>query len=676
MTLDANPVVAELGRELVLRCDHAGVVRWASPRAERSLGARPGTMLGDLCVPGTAAKAEAMLAQARTGAVRDWELSLLVDGAPTTVSCAAAPEPEDGVCLVGAPVPGHFVRALENVEAAMRESSRLHRELVAQKRELERRHEALLRMHRELEDAHQGVLTLHGEVAEQADELRRQDELKSRVVANVSHEFRTPLHSILGLVQLLDEGIDGPLGAEQRKQVGFIRSSAEDLLQLVGDVLDLTRAEAGRVPLRIERFTLGELVASLRGMLRPLVAAGEAVELVWDEPIPEVELETDRGKLAQILRNLVSNALKFTSRGQVRVRAELDADGRARFRVADSGIGMPREALERIFDEYLQLDDPRPVVQQGSGLGLAISRRLAGTLGGEISVESEVGVGSTFTVTVPRLHPEVVELQAIEARSRGAAVGAGSILVVEDDRRSIFIYEKYLTLAGFHVVPARDVVAARAVLARARPAAIVLDVLLENESSWPFLAELKRDPATAEIPVLVVTVSGREQQARALGADEFWLKPIDPERLVRRLRSLTAARARPRVLLIDDDACVHYLMQQFLRDTPYELQVAGSGRAGLVAARQLRPQVILLDFLLGDMTAFDVLGELRADPRTRRIPVTIVTSRVLGVRDSERLLAEAVSLMSKEQLSRELTLQHIRDALARGETRAAPEELP
>lgn len=674
MSVDMSPIVAELGRELVLRCDHAGVVRWASARAERSLGARPGSKLGELCVPGTAAKAEAMLAQARTGRVRDWELSLLVDGAPTTVSCSAAPEPEDGLCLVAAPIPGHFVRALESVEASMAESSRLHREVVAQKREIERRHQELLRMHRELDDAHRGVLTLHGEIAEQSDELRRQGEIKTRVVANVSHEFRTPLHAILGLVQLLDEGIDGPLGDEQRKQVRFIRSSAEDLLQLVNDVLELTRGEAGHVPMRIDRFTLGEFVASLRGMLRPLVPAGAAALLVWDEPSPAAELETDRGKLAQILRNLVANALKFTARGQVRVRAELGEDGEARFTVADTGVGIPREALDRIFEAFVQLDNPLQAQLKGSGLGLEISRRLAGTLGGEITVESEVGVGSTFTVTVPRLHPEVVELQSIEARSRSAPVGSGSILVVEDDRRSIFIYEKYLTLAGFHVVPARDIEAARAVLARARPAAVVLDVMLEHETSWGLLADLKRDPETADIPVLVITISAREQQALALGADEFWLKPIDPERLVRKLKSLVQARARPRVLLIDDDERVHYLMRQFLRDTPYELLAVGSGREGVVAARQQRPQVILLDFLLGDMTAFDVLGELRADPRTRGIPVTIVTSRILGVRDRERLLAEVGAVVSKEHLSRELTIKHIQAALARAEAPFTPVE--
>ncbi len=676
MSQSLPPIVDELRRELVLHCDDTGVLLWASAQALRSLGARPGSRLCDLCAPGTAAKAEQLLTQARADRINGWELSLIVDGAPATLSFSAAPDPAGGTWLVGAPVPEHFVQALAIVEGAMNESIRLQRETVTQKRELERRHGELLRMHSELDDAHRGVLTLHSEIADHSDELRRQSEIKTRVVANVSHEFRTPLHSILGLAALLEEGVDGQLGEEQRKQVHFISSSAEDLLQMVNDMLDLTRGEAGRVPVRVERFTLGDFVGSLRGMLRPLAPTGSEVVLQWDEPMPGAELETDRGKLAQILRNLVANALKFTDRGHVRVRAELGEAGVARFTVTDTGVGIPPNDLDRIFEEFVQLDNPLQARHQGSGLGLQISQRLASTLGGAVTVESEVGVGSTFTVTVPPLHPEVSALQAIEVRSRSAPVGPASVLVVEDDRRSIFIYEKYLTHAGFHVVPARNIEAARAVLAHARPAAIVLDVMLENETSWNFLADVKQDPRTADIPVLVVTVTNREQKARALGADEFWLKPIDQDRLLRKLKTLAPASPSPRVLLVDDDERVHYLMRQYLRDTPYKLLEAASGPEGIAAAQQQLPHVILLDFLLRDMTAFDVLDELKADPRTRRIPVIIVTSHVLDSVDTQRLLAEAEAVISKEHLSRELAINRIRDALDKAGVSTTPMRSP
>jgi signal transduction histidine kinase/CheY-like chemotaxis protein len=652
---------AALRRELALGCDAAGALDHVDERAAAVLGARPGVLLRDLCLPGGAAQADALLTAARARPVEGWELALQAAAGPLTLAFAAAPRDDGGAWLVGAPVPEHFARALAGVEEAMRESHRLHREVVGQKREIERRHAEQQRMTAELDDSHRGLLTLHAEIAGHADEVHRQNEIKARVVANVSHEFRTPLHAILGLSQLLLDGADGPLVEEQRKQVQFIRSSCEELLQLVGDVLDLTRAEAGRAALRSERFALAELVGSLRGMLRPLVPAD--VELRVDDP-PDLVLDTDRGKLAQILRNLVANALKFTERGEVRVAAERVGE-RVRFTVADTGIGIPPEHQDRIFEEFVQVDGPLQARLKGTGLGLPLARRLCAVLGGEIAVDSEPGRGSTFTVTIPTTHPEVAEMQAIEARSASSPIGPSSVLVVEDDRRSIFVYEKYLTMAGFHVLPARDLDAARAVLARGRPAAIVLDIVLESETSWAFLAEIKRDPDTADIPVLVVTVTNREQKARALGADEFWLKPIDQDRLLRKLKTLTRGAPGARVLIVDDDERARYLIRKHVEGTQHLVLEAASGPEGVAAARAHRPHIIFLDFLLRETTAFDVLDDLKGDPRTRAIPVVIVTSHVLDALDRQRLLAEAEAVISKESLSRELALSRIRDALAK-----------
>lgn len=655
--------VARLSREFVVACDFAGTLRFVDERAGQRLGVGPGRALRELCVAGNEDKLARLLAQAQRGPVEGWELALVVDGRPATVSAAATCE-GDQLWIVGTLVPEHFVQALTSVETTMQESLRLHREVLTQKRELQRRNDELRRVTLELEDSNRGLLTLHAELTEAARELRRQADIKARVMANLSHEFRTPLHAILGLGQLLLEDTDGPLASEQRKQVGFIRAASEELLQLVNDVLDLTRVEAGQALMRVERFSLAELVASLRGVLRPLLAPDSPVRLIWDEPAADALLETDRAKLAQVVRNLVSNALKFTEQGEVRVSAVVE-DGRLRVTVRDTGIGIPAHALAGIFEEFAQVDSPLQARLQGSGLGLPLARQLAEALGGDITVESEPGRGSTFTVSVPRVLAEAAELQTVEARSRTTAIGAASILVVEDDRKTMLMYEKYLTFAGFHVVPASSVEAARAVLTSARPVAIVLDIMLENETSWNFLAELKRDPKTADIPVLVCTVTNREQKARALGADEFWLKPIDPDRLLRKLQSLARPPRPTRVLIIDDDERARYLMARHLGDSPYELLAAETGAEGIELARAHLPQLIFLDFLLRETTAFDVLDELKADPRTRAIPVVIVTSQVLDDRDRERLLAEAEAVISKEQLSRELAIHRIRDALAK-----------
>ncbi|MBZ5712906.1 ATP-binding response regulator [Nannocystis pusilla] len=666
MTGPPAALAEELSHEFTVGCAADGTIRWLDARAERLLGTRPGTRLQDLCAPGTADKADTLLGQGRQGRLDGWELSLVLGGRPVTVSFAAALDAEGRLWLIGAQIPEHFTRALATVEKATSEIVELHRRLVSQHRELERRHEELVRVTGELDESQCGLLTMHAEIREHSQEMQRQAEIRRRVLASASHELRTPLHAILGLGELLAEGADGSLNAEQHKQVEFIRSAAAEMLQMVDDVLDLTRAEAGRAALRTERFTMVEFIAALRGMLRPLAPADGPVALIWDEAARDVLLETDRGKLAQVVRNLVSNALKFTERGVVRVRAELDRDeDTVRITVTDSGIGIAEADLERIFEEFVQIDSPQQRRFKGTGLGLPLSRRLVEALGGELAVTSEPGVGSTFTVTIPRVHPEAAEMRAIEDRSRRAPAGPASVLLVEDDRRTFFIHEKYLKLAGFGVIPARDIASARAALARTRPAAILLDVMLENETSWEFLGDLKRDPATADIPVLVVTVADYEERARALGADEFWLKPLRRERLLRKLDGLVRRGPAPRVLVVDDDDKARYVLRRQLQGSPYEVLEANSASAGVAAARSQRPDVILLDFMLRDETAFEVLDALKTDPRTRAIPVVIVTSHVLDDASEQRLLAQTEAVVRKQDLSRALAIDRIRDALAR-----------
>jgi CheY-like chemotaxis protein/two-component sensor histidine kinase len=482
----------------------------------------------------------------------------------------------------------------------------------------------------------------------------------------VSHEFRTPLHAILGLTDLLTSGSDGGLNEEQAKQVGFIRASAEELVHLVDDLLDLSKNEAGRASMRLEKFELGEFLGSMRGMLRPLLPPGSPVRLELDMPRQPVPLETDRAKLSQILRNLVSNALKFTEQGEVRVRGESDGEGNLRIHVSDTGIGIAEEHLERIFEEFGQVEGPVQARVKGTGLGLPLARKLAELLGGTLGVASHPGRGSTFTLTIPQDHNEAREMQQLVERSRAVVPGKASILVVEDDRKTLFIYEKYLVMAGFHVLPARTIEEARAIIERSRPAAIVLDVMLEGETSWSFLADLKRNPDTHDIPVLVVTVTNRAQKARALGADEFWLKPVDQDRLLRRLKAIAHPGPAAKILVIDDDEKARYIIRKHLAGTPFKLFEADNGPGGVALAQQQVPHVILLDFLLKEMTAFDVLDELKSDPRTRGIPVIVVTSHALDVVQQRRLLEEAEAVISKQSLSRELAINRIRDALRKG----------
>ena len=260
----------------------------------------------------------------------------------------------------------------------------------------------------ELEETNQGVLALYAELDQQAEQLREVSELKSRFLSYMSHEFRTPLGSILSMTRLLEDGLDGPLNAEQLKQVRFINAGAVELRDMVDDLLDLAKIEAGRISISPGWFDLMDLFSALRGMFRPLVEGAGSVELVFEDPPSLPMLYTDDTKLAQILRNFISNALKFTPHGKVTVSAGMEGPGHIRFSVRDTGIGIPEHMLGALFEDFVQVDSPIQKRLRGTGLGLALCRRFAELLDGAVGVHSVLGEGSEFYVTLPiKLEPEV-----------------------------------------------------------------------------------------------------------------------------------------------------------------------------------------------------------------------------------------------------------------------------
>ncbi len=666
MTAPVAPRLFEqLSREVSLACDSAGTILWADERAQRVLeGVREGKPLRALAALGTEEKVDRLFTQVKDEVVEGWELILCSHDVPTTFAFRACPY-EDRVLLVGSLVPEDYGRALAQVGSTLSEVSALHRETERQQRELKRRADELTRLNRELEESNKGVRSLHAALDEKAESLQRTSEVKSRVVANVSHEFRTPLHSILGLSRLLLDPLNGALSGEQHKQVQFIRSSAESLFELVNDLLDLSKAEAGKAVLRPSRFMASDFLSALRGMTRPLLPPESPVEIIIEEPATPLQLETDEPKLNQVLRNLVSNAAKFTEKGRITVSASAGPRDTVIFTVKDTGIGIAPENHERVFEEFAQVDSPLQRKLKGTGLGLPLARKYAEMLGGTLTVQSALGQGATFTVALPRVHPEVAEMQGLTERSQQLDPQRAPVLVLEDDRQTLFLYEKYLTRSGFQVVPVRTVEEARAAVRRVRPAAMVLDVMLEGETSWSFLAEMKTGEDTKDIPILVVTITDREHKARALGADEFWLKPVDEARLLRKLGALARTGPVERILLIDDDDVHRYLLRELLKDSPYVLTEAPGGREGVRLARELSPHLIFLDFVLPDMTAFDVLDELKADPRTRDVPVILHTSHELKEDERERLALETAAILAKHTLSREVAIGRIREALSK-----------
>jgi signal transduction histidine kinase/CheY-like chemotaxis protein len=523
----------------------------------------------------------------------------------------------------------------------MQEVQQQNRELLRALEDLRERQEELVRLNSELEDTNRGVVALYAELDEKADHLRRADEMKSRFLSNMSHEFRTPLNSIRALARLLLDRTDGPLTAEQEKQVLFVRKAAEDLAQLVDDLLDLAKIEAGKIDVQPIEFSAADLFSALRGMLRPLIVT-ETVRLRFDDPLGVPPLYTDEAKVSQILRNFISNALKFTEGGEVRIGAEHDeGSGTVTFSVTDTGIGIAPEDQEKIFEEFTQVQGPHQRKVKGTGLGLPLCRKLATLLGGTVGVTSEPGVGSTFFATLPTHVRDVEAPIAV-----GDAVADPSrmrLLVVEDEEEAQLVYEKVFRDSNYALVAARTLRQARRALEEMRPAAIILDIKLQSEQTWHWLSEIKKDPATQSIPVIVVSTTADQRKAYALGAEAYFVKPFEPAALLGQLDEYT----RQRILLIDDDPAYRYTVRKALAPTRHQVIEAEDGGTGLRTAQTARPQLIVLDLGLPDLAGEIVLERLQEDPATRDIPVVVATSRDLTNAERTALARRARAVLSK-----------------------------
>jgi signal transduction histidine kinase/DNA-binding response OmpR family regulator len=560
--------------------------------------------------------------------------------------------------------PAHLDSLLSRIEKAAQspyeELQQQNKELLRTLEELKSRQDELAQLNRELDETNRGVVALYAELNDRADFLQRASELKSHFLSNMSHEFRTPLNSITALSQILVDRLDGELTAEQEKQVKFIRKSAQDLTDLVNDLLDLAKVEAGKVIIRPAKFEIPSLFAALRGMLRPLLIQNSSVNLVFEDSVGLPEMFSDEAKVSQILRNFISNALKFTERGEVRVSATQDGDVIV-FTVSDTGIGIAPQDCDLIFEEWTQVEGKIQKKVKGTGLGLPLSRKFAQLLGGDVSVRSELGIGSTFFARIPVQFSGATTVAVVPEVRRELDADKLPVLVVEDNREALFIYEKYLKNTRFQVVPARTVKEARAALKEFRPRAVVLDVLLETEHSWDLLQEIKENPETAKIPVFVVTVVDNRDKATILGADGFHAKPVDRTWLIHRLESSELTQSK-RVLLVDDDEVSRYLVRNLLDPAGFQFVEAADGQDAMQKAEEALPDLIVLDVVMPELSGIEVLRSLKGNPRTSKIPVVIHTSKKLDA--SERhSLQDAIAIIPKENESREELIEHFEAAL-------------
>ena len=505
---------------------------------------------------------------------------------------------------------------------------------------------------------------LFREIGDKSRQLEAADRHKSEFLANMSHELRTPLNAIIGYSEMLQEDA-ADLGAAQfTDDLKKINAAGKHLLELINAVLDLSKIEAGKMELYLESFDVATLVRDIAAVIQPL-AAKNSNRLEMRCPDEIGTMWADLTKVRQALFNLLSNACKFTDRGTISLavaRKVMDGQDWIEFSVNDTGIGMTPEQLTRLFEVFSQADAATTRKYGGTGLGLALSRRLCRMMGGDVTVESEAGRGSTFTILLPALVAEIVEQPAAPAAPTDRVTsGVGTVLVIDDEAAVRDLMQRFLAKEGFRVVTAAGGEEGLRRARELRPDAITLDVMMPGMDGWAVLSALKADPDVADVPVIMLTIVDDRNLGYALGASDYLTKPIDRDRLVTVLKQ--HRRDRP-VLVVDDDAGLRQLLRRMLEPEGYAVVEAENGRVALERLRDVSPSVVLLDLMMPEMDGFEFVAELRRHEAWRAIPVVVITARDLSRDDHERLNGYVQKILQKGEHGRDQLLAEVRELVA------------
>jgi CheY-like chemotaxis protein/CHASE3 domain sensor protein len=544
---------------------------------------------------------------------------------------------------------------------------------------LENQQTELEQINAHLEEQTNAVVRQRDDLARAQADLQRASTYKSEFLANMSHELRTPLNSSLILAKLLSENRDGNLNAEQVKFAETIYSAGNDLLTLINDILDLSKIEAGKLDIRPEDVALARLTEELGDAFRP-IARDKGIELhVGVEAGAPATMVTDSTRLAQILKNLLSNALKFTERGGVTLRVRRAGRDGLAFEVKDTGIGIAPEQHEVIFEAFRQADGTTNRKYGGTGLGLSISRDLARLLGGELTLDSAPGRGSTFTLTLPpRLEVAAegtVPFRQVAARpapppaaTRPAAVqppahdAAGRlILIIEDDPAFSGVLQGLARELEFDSVVTVTGEEGLRLAQERRPSAIVLDVGLPDRSGLSVLDALKHQPQTRHIPVHVISASDYTRTALEMGAAGYAVKPVKREELVHALKNLEAkfTQALHRILVVEDDAVARESTCRLLEGRDVETVAVGSAAEALAKLREATFDCMVLDLTLPDRSGFELLDEMSRMEGASFPPVIVYTGRSLSRGEEQRLRRLSHSIIIKGARSPERLLDEV-----------------
>ncbi len=497
---------------------------------------------------------------------------------------------------------------------------------------------------------------------------------KSQFLANMSHELRTPLNAIIGYSEMLQEEAEDLDQPDLIPDLAKIQTAGRQLLGLINDILDLSKIEAGKMTLYPESFDIATMVQEVVTTIQPLVDR-KANRLLVHCPDDLGLMDADLTKVRQSLFNLLSNATKFTENGVITLTVERIKDEENEafilFRISDTGIGMTPEQVTQLFQPFTQADASTTRKYGGTGLGLAITQRFCQMMGGNITVTSQPGQGSTFTIRLP------AEYQAAAAELvTTTPAGSGSppdqndqamILVIDDDAAVHDLMQRFFTKQGFRVVSAASGEEGLRLAKEIRPDVIILDVMMPGLDGWAVLTALKADAALADIPVIMVTIVNEKNLGYALGASDYMTKPIERERLLAMVEKYRPAvpagqaqAATPLILTIDDDPAMREMLRRTLAKEGWAVREAGNGQVGLEQVLQHRPDVILLDLMMPHMDGFDFVAALRQQEVGRSIPVLVVTAKELTPADRQRLNSHVENILQKGAFSREELLAEVR----------------
>ena len=515
------------------------------------------------------------------------------------------------------------------------------------------------------------------EVNEQLRESQQQalaaTQAKSQFLANMSHELRTPLNAIIGYSEMLEEEAQDNGQEQFVADLEKIHGAGKHLLALINDILDLSKIEAGKMELYLETFDLKTMLDDVVATTRLLVQK-KSNTLAVHIPPGLGTMRADLTKVRQALFNLLSNASKFTERGTITLTATRETNSDREWivlQVKDTGIGMTREQLGRMFQAFSQADASTVRKYGGTGLGLAITRHFCRMMGGDVTVASEPGVGSTFTLRLPA----EVRDPARESDSQSPTVDQlqkedNTVLVVDDDAAARELLKRFLNKEGFHVECAANGPEAIKAAKNIRPKAITLDVMMPGMDGWAVLTKLKEDPLVADIPVIMLTIVDDKHFGHALGATEYLTKPVDRDRLSALVHKLIQPNSPGKLLIVDDDPEAREMLKRTLEHQDWVVSTAEDGRAGLEAIAANTPDLILLDLMMPRMDGFEFVSELRKNQDWRAIPIIVITAKTLTKEDHVLLQGHVQKVLQKGDFSLDALLAELREIVRECVSRA------